>query len=381
MYRKSGSASFLAAVLLLVAARADAYGPTVAGSMEVMFDSAADRCATWDIADTPARAWRGRDGQARLLAGSTESRVSIGESLDRLRRDCRVVFRGAGSDDPGDYDDRVWVHATFTSDGQHVIALGHAEYHGHLRRDLCLAGYMACWRNAIVELVSNDGGLTFQRKGLAAALPYRYSGTEGRRTGYFNPSNIVLWNGYLYAFVMAEEWKAQRRGPCLIRRLPESGPQDWRAWDGAGFTVRFSDPYREVVNDPAAHVCAPVGGLTSTISSVVRHGGRFVAVMPATRAVTGGRRRSGVYWSSSDDLVTWTTPTLLWEAPLLWRRDCAQPAVYAYPSLLDEDSPSRNLDLVDDTFWLYVARMPLDAHCKVGPARDLVRMRVNWHGQ
>jgi hypothetical protein len=69
---------------------------------------------------------------------------------------------------------------------------------------------------------------------------------------------------------------------------------------------------------------------------------------------------------------------LLWEAPLLWRRDCKAPAAYAYPSLLDAASPSPNFDVVGHTFWLYLVRMPLDADCRVGPERDLVRMRVSW---
>ena len=65
---------------------------------------------------------------------------------------------------------------------------------------------------------------------------------------------------------MAEAFGAQRRGPCLLRRPLGGGAGDWRAWDGRGFTVRFVDPYREDVVDPARHVCAPVEGIGGSIA-------------------------------------------------------------------------------------------------------------------
>ena len=83
---------------------------------------------------------------------------------------------------------------------------------------------------------------------------------------------------------------------------------------------------------------------------------------------------------TSDDLLHWSEPALLWQAPLLWRRDCGAPAAYAYPSLLDAASPSRNFETVGASFWLYLIEMPLDAGCKVGPERDLMRMPVSWPG-
>lgn len=362
-------------------ARSEATAPAVIGAPETVFDWSRERCATWDIPDTPARAWRGSDGRVRLVAGSEASRANVGPVLGELEHDCAVLYRGTAADDPAAYDDRVWIHATYTTDGLHVIALGHAEYHGDLRRDRCpVGGRLECWRNAIVELASDDGGRSFRRTGMVAMLPYRYTGAEGRRTGYFNPSNIVRRGGYLYAFVMAEAFGLQRRGPCLLRRPLDGSPGAWRAWDGGGFAVRFTDPYREAAADPGRHVCAPVAGLTSTISSVVLHApsGRYLGVTAATRAGPDGVRRSGIWWTVSDDLLVWSPPALLYEAPLLWRRDCDAPAAYAYPSLLDDSGTSPNFETADDAFWLYLVRMPLDADCRVGPERDLMRMRVSW---
>jgi hypothetical protein len=353
--------------------------PTIAGPPETVFDSTRG-CARWDIPDTPARAWRGADGSVRLVAGSEESRAMAGPGLGVLARDCAVLHRGAGADDPAAYDDRAWVHATYVQ-GDEVVALAHVEYHGHRRAGRCAAGtYLACWRNAIVELRSDDGGRTFRRTGLVAAIPYRYDGREGRRSGYFNPSNILRRGDFLYVFMLAEGLGAQRRGACLVRRPLDGGPSDWRAWDGAAFSVAFADPYRVEVGDPSRHVCTPVEGVSSTISSVVESTtrGGYLAVTAATRRDEDGIWRSGIWWTTSADLLRWSAPRLLLEASLLWRRDCGAPAAFAYPALLDDDSGSANFETVDDRFRLYLVRMPLGPDCKVGPVRQLIRMPVSW---
>jgi hypothetical protein len=71
----------------------DFMGPVIAGPPETAFDWSTDRCAAWDIPDAPARAWRGPGG-LHLLAGSDESRVSVGPSLDRLERRCEWSIEG-----------------------------------------------------------------------------------------------------------------------------------------------------------------------------------------------------------------------------------------------------------------------------------------------
>ena len=368
----------LVPALLIVGAAAGA-GPRVVGAPETVFDWASQRCATWDIPDGPARAWRDADGSVRLIAGAERNRIAAGADLDHLRHDCAVVFEGARSADPGAYDDRSWIAGLFTPDGRRVEALVHAEYHGDKHAGRCpTAVYLDCWRNAVVAAVSEDGGGSFAPAGLVAALPYRYDGLAGRRTGYFNPSNILRDGDHLYAFVFAEAYRAQARGACLLRRPLEGGASDWRAWDGVGFGVRFADPYREDIIDPSRHVCAPLPGVGSTISSVVRTAagtgtgtGGYLAVTPATRDGV-----SGIYAMTSPDLVHWSAPELLWAAPLLWRRDCAAEAAYAYPALLDAASPG--FDSVGDDFWLYVTRMTLGKDCAAGPDRDLIRMRVSW---
>lgn len=376
--------ALLCALLACVPSIATADAPLIAGPRETVFDWRSEACARWDIPDAPARAWRDAEGRVHLVAGSSESRAAIGPDLDHLEHGCAVRFAGGEDDDPGAYDDRTWLASVWTADGRAVTGLGHAEFHGHLRPELCrVQDYSDCWRNAVVALISDDGGRHFRQTGVVATLPYRYAGDTGRRSGYFNPSNILRLGDWLYAFVFAEASGAQKRGACLLLRPVLGDAEDWRAWDGAGFGVRFADPYRADVTNPAAHVCQPVPGIRSTLSSVVRHEGTgvFLAVTAATRPGPDGAPQSGFYTTTSRDLLAWSTPRLLLALPLLWRRDCAAAAAYAYPSLIDAGSRSRNFDTVGDAFWLYFVEMPLRPGCAVGPERDLVRLRVSWRGR
>ncbi len=347
----------------------------------LLYDWQQARCAEWDIVDTPARAWRDDRGRVHLLAGAEASRASTGPELDKpLTRDCTVLLRGAENPDPAQRDDRLWIASVFTRDGKRVEALVHAEYHGHRHAGRCAAGaYMPCWRNAILAATSTDGGRSFTLEPAPVAmLPYAYDRHQTRRSGYFNPSNMFEWQGWIYAFVYAEAYGAQKRGVCLMRRPLEGEAADWRFWDGTGFSGRFADPYTTRIDSPAAHVCAPLPGLRSVLSSVVRRGGDFLAVTPMTATGADGHKTPGIWALHSTDLIHWSAPRLLLAAPLLWRRDCDAPAAVAYPALLDPDSPSRLFDQVDDDLWLSYVRIALDDTCQTEPRRDLVAHRIKW---
>jgi hypothetical protein len=352
---------------------------TVVGNAQTVFFWDTDRCATWDVPDAPARAWRTADGQVAVISGSEATRRSRGPTLDALTRECHVIHAGAENDDPSAWDDRTWIASVHTEDGVNVVALGHVEYHGHLRPATCPSGtYSKCWYNSVVELRSSDGGRNFTRVGgagdLVAASSDPYRGEAEHRLGFFNPSNILTYDGHLYAFVFAEASGAQRRGPCLIRRPLSGGADDWKAWNGFGFGTRLGDPDRGRAALAEDRTCQPLSGLHSTVSSVVRDEARklFIAVTPM-------RNRAGdvgIFWASSPDLLHWTQPRLLLRVPLLWHRDCAAPAAYAYPSLIDPDSPSQTFDTTDDRLWLYLSRISLNADCTAAPERDLIRLAV-----
>ncbi|WP_187428013.1 hypothetical protein ROLI_001220 [Roseobacter fucihabitans] len=346
-----------------------------------LFDWQSQRCERWDIVDTPARAWRDDRGLVHLLAGAETSRASVGETLSlSMPRDCAPRLTSARNPDPALRDDRRWIASVFTDDGSRVAALVHAEYHGHRHKGRCAAArYMPCWRNAILAAQSVDGGRSFEvAQAPVATLPYRYDPAQSRRSGYFNPSNMFVHDGWLYAYFFAETYKAQKRGVCLMRRAIEGNPHSWRFWNGQDFTGRFADPYREPIADPERHVCMPLPGLKSVISSVIKQGKRFLAVTPMTARHSDGRMVSGIWTMQSTDLLRWEAPKLLIAAPLLWRRDCDLPYAVAYPSLLNPQSTSRMFDTVGEELWLIYVRIALNGDCKAQTQRDLIGHRINW---
>lgn len=355
--------------------------PIVVGPSRTVFDWRTDRCTQWDSPDSPARAWRDKT-EINLLAGAEQTRLSRGATFEEMRRDCRILHEGARNDAPAAFDDRTWIASPYLEPSGRLTGLAHVEYHGHARLGQCIAGtYASCWWNSIVELSAKPTFVTRpDGASLVAALPMPYAPTQKRRKGYFNPSNIIHREGFLYAFIFAEDAPPQRRGACLMRRPVGGAPGDWRAWDGETFSIAFSDPYRDAPFDPSRHVCTPVPGITSTISSVVQlpEAEGYLAVTSATLRGPDGVMRPGIWWMTSPDLINWTGPRLLLEVPLLWRRDCGTDAAYAYPSLLDPDSSTANFETVDRDFWLYLVRLPLDDACRTGPWRDLVRFPVSW---
>jgi hypothetical protein len=348
---------------------------------ETVFDWKSEACEPWDVPDSPARAWVGADGRVRLVAAHHRSRVAVGPDLDRIEHRCRIAFQAGHRDDPGHFDDHGWLVSPYSPDGRTVYGLVHNEFHGHRRRELCPTGnYMACWWNALVLTVSKDGGETFSSPGrYVAGVPYRFRGDLGRRAGVFAPSNIVSHEGWYYAAAFAEAIGAQRRGVCVMRTRDLSDAASWRAWDGEGFTVRFADPYRESPLDEAAHVCAPLppASLPFTVSSLVRHRptGQWIAVMAGKRAERpGGEAVSGIWASTSWDLLDWSRPSLVWAAPLLTSKDCGRDDAYYYPAILDPDSPSRNFEDTDGNAFLYLTRLAIGPGCRPGQERDLIRL-------
>jgi hypothetical protein len=354
-------------------ARADGPGVVLEGEPEVVFAGGKGNCGDDFIPDAPVRAFRTADGRVAVIAAYFVNRLLRGPDLDHLTPDCQVAYRGAESTDPAAYNDHDWIAAPYTLDGVTVHALVHDEFWGHRRPDLCPAkSYMACWYNKVTEVVSTDGGQSFRRVGLAAAAPYRYDGTLGRHVGYFNPSNIIAWNGWYYATMFATEWGAQPGGNCLIRTNNLDDLSSWRGWDGKAFSVRFVDAYRETNFAPEKHVCAPVGPLKGPVGSIVRHrgSGLFVATMAAN---------DGFYYSTSGDLIHWAAPRLLWSVTLSGQQGCNHPWAANYPALLDPGSPDRNFDSVGDRPWLYFTRF-WAKDCGLTMKRDLMRVRVRIGG-
>ncbi len=378
------------AIWVLAAGGAGAEEPTLtlgaAGGVETVFSWAHDRCADADIPDAPARAFRDSAGIVHLIAAHWTNRALAGPRLDAVRPDCRTLFEAGGDADPAAHDDRVWLAAFQTVDGETIVALGHMEYQGHRHAGRCPAGdYRACWRNSVVQLLSTDGGRSFGSPGangraaVVATLPDPYDGVAGRPTGYFSPSNIVSLGDHLFAFVFAESYGAQARGPCLLRTDQIIDPTAWRAFDGQGFTVSLGQ-VRATAARPAyeRRGCTPVQAPASTITSVARDraSGRFIALIAARRSPRPGEPAvTGIWYMTSADLLEWSKPRLLFAAPLMFAYRCGDPEVFAYPSLLDPDSPSPTFESVGDRAFLYLTRFNMRT-CDLPRDRDLVRIPV-----
>lgn len=349
------------------------------GPPVTVFRHATDACAEDDIPDTAARALRRADGTVVLFASHYRNRAMSGPGLLALARDCRVSYQGAESPDPARFDDRAWIAATWTPDGVRVSALLHTEYQGVRFPGQCpSAQYVACWYNAIALAGSTDGGRSFRRAGLVAAPPYRYDPGAGQNVGYFNPSGMVARDGYVYAFVFAQRYRAQEWGNCLLRSATPEDPASWRAWDGEGFGVRLADPYRRA-DGPAPRTCRPVGlgRLRGGVTALVRHvpSGLYLALFPSRRTDALAGPDLWAWASASRDLLHWSEPTPVMALGSAADERCDGPASYGYVSLLDPDSPSRNFDTVGARAFLFLTRWnrpdcghPLD--------RDLVRVPV-----
>ena len=81
----------------------------------------------------------------------------------------------------------------------------------------------------------------------------------------------------------------------------------------------------------------------------------------------------GYYYSLSNDLVHWTQRELILELP--GENAVDNPGTdkfYAYPSLIDPDSPSMNFETSDENAYLYLTRF----NNGVTLDRDLVRFPV-----
>jgi hypothetical protein len=233
-----------------------------------------------------------------------------------------------------------------------------------------------CQLLSLTYAVSTDGGKTYTQPPdphhLLATLPYQYQ-PEAMRA-LWQPSNIVKNpnDGYYYLLVQRDEHgpaaSSNVQGTCVLRTTTLDEPTSWRAWDGAGFNMRLVNPYQESTANPTDHTCALVapselGALTYslTYNTYLR---KFLAV---------GVRGDGFYYASSDDLVHWTPARLLMRATQGFANGFTPP-YYAYPSLIDPASSSRNFETSGQIPYLYYSRFNSLSPLSI----DLLRVRLTF---
>jgi hypothetical protein len=382
---------FLLAAVLVVLQLFNGKGTThvtlnLDGREQTVFSWTRDRCEAADFPDAPARAFRNAEGQVVLISSQFVTRRAVGADLDHVRHQCPTVMSSAQDPDPAKFDDREWLTAPYTLDGRTVYALVHEEYEGYTHPGACASkDHLKCWFNSVTLAVSHDGGAVFSHAApppadLVASIPYRYVPNAGFY-GVFQPSNIVRRDdGYFYSLVRVEKYGDQQAGSCLIRTRRLDDPRSWRAWDGAGFTVSFVDPYSEPPPPPGGHICRPVSpseieGMTDSLTFNT-YLDKFILVSatldhdPAT-----GRTAWGFYFSLSKDLTNWTHRKLFKEVELLQSYRCGDSNPVYYPSLLDPASRSRNFETTGRRPYLYFVRYHY-ANCKITLNRDLVRVPI-----
>ncbi|MHB2210508.1 hypothetical protein [Methylobacterium sp. CM6257] len=387
MGRGAGAFALLALVFLVPGPAPAATDPplsalTLVGPPTLVFKAGRDACDGADVPDAPARAFRDAAGAVALYGMHYRNRALRGPDLGHLKLDCTVVLDSGEKSDPAAYDDRSWITATWTEDGSRVAALLHHEYQANEHPGRCpAAAYMACWYNTVTAAASADGGRSFQRRNpplVVAGAPFRQEVDQGRHRGFFNPSNIVSDGRWRYFLASTTGWTRpgsdQEAGVCLFRSDDPADPARWRAWTGTGFTASFPDPYRAARPNP--DTCRPVGPFPGPVGAVVRHrgSGAWIAVFMAHAG--DGFDRSGFYWTTSRDLITWDKPRLLLEGATLYDDPCmARAPLIAYPSLLDPDAQGRNFDDVGDGAILTYARLRTEG-CTITSDRDLLRRPV-----
>lgn len=335
----------------------------VVGPETVIFDQRTQACDASDLPDAPARAFRNADGLMVLFAPNFRNRAFTGPDLRHLTKDCTVRFAASGSADPALLDDRTWLHGFFTADGRNVFAFASASFIPYRHGGACPAGpeRTACWRNGIASLLSSDGGRSFHYpapppRQIVMAPQTTFDAAVKNPEGFISTTNIVAWNGDLYAIVWRRAAEAGQSRNCLVR-APKGDVDRWEMWTGEGFAplaTRSPDGWRM-----EGHDCARIGekGMPA-IRGFVRHegSGEFIAVFQM-RGRRGGP--DGFYISTSKDLVNWSAPELLAAVPLRDGRE-DEGVFSGYPTLIDDQSDDRNFGTVGARADLVFVRFETD---------------------
>jgi hypothetical protein len=238
-----------------------------------------------------------------------------------------------------------------------------------------------CWYNSVTLARSIDGGRSYAHavppRQLVAApsRPYQQA-TEP--IGVFTPSNIVTGpDGAYYALVRIRDPDGAH-GDCLLRTRRVGSPRAWRAWTGNAFDGVLSDPYRSQPN--AGLDCSQVGRgeITEMTESLTYSSalGRYLLVglaPPGLRSV--GAKVTGIYFSTSRDLLHWTPRTLVAPAVTTHTYTCGGPSPIAYPSIVDPSSSSRTFTTSGRRPFLYFTQFHYTS-CHQTPDRDLMRVRL-----
>jgi hypothetical protein len=347
------------------------------GSGETVFDTNLDSCAKDDIPDTALHVFRRADGQLIGFDTYTDWRRFLVSPDGHFVRDCNVAFASTGDGDPAHFNDKLWIGAPWTEDGQHIVALGHNEYHGQTHPGACrFSTPYQCWYNSIVLLKSDDGGGHFApipQSGPIATASFKFDAYQGLPRGFFDPTNLIAKDGWYYAIIFTNGGGSQKRGNCLFRSNDVGNHRAWQYWTGTDFAASTFDPYTKP-ETAAPPPCEPISGLPGRVGSIVRHtsSGLYVSVL-ASQGPSEPTGRIGLVFSR--DLLVWSGFTKLMDVVMIWSKSCSSRAHFGYPSLVDLAATDRNLTEIGNEPYLYMTELPLTG-CATTLDRKLVRYKL-----
>ncbi|RYD50575.1 MAG: hypothetical protein EOP52_13765 [Sphingobacteriales bacterium] len=344
-------------------------------------------CMEKDRPDAPANVFRDADGNIQLIATSNINHRQVGNSLEKLNRDCTVIFKGGQNADPAQHDNEGWIHGLYTEDGRTIYGLVHNEYWGSKFVPECNRNYNRCWWNDITWVKSIDGGKTYHlpplEERVVAAFSYPYQPNVGRPVGFMNPSNILRKDDYLYAFIRSMGIKKQASGNFLIRKPVQTAWGNWEIWNGDGFKniKELMKPGDGAVGKPIEVGRAPgfPNAAPMNVMSVVLHqpSGKYVAIMARGSRLAFKSKEYGFYLATSTDLINWSAPKQVMEANFECKSSVEGPqSFYRYYSLIDPSSKDRNFGTVTNNAYIYTTRITVDG-CSSPKKLDLVRIPIN----
>lgn len=348
-----------------------------------------------DVVDAPTKAFRrtSKNGiEETVLLGSVNwgSRAQIGPTLNTVHHTCDVYYNKTWIQQDSMYASREWIQGTWAFPNQTVVALTHMEHHNLTtgRGDF----------SAVTLLHSLNGGRTWDRARqppahVIAASPLNYS-LGDNRLGFRSPSNILEGRDGFYYATITSGWgapgsespcsqfvdplKLQHFCTCIMRTRDLTDPQSWRAWDGHAFNSSLAGtPWDQPPPIPSRQVCQPITDMTypSILWSTYFH--KYIML-----GTTQGHDKGGWSFQLSDDLIHWSNATAL-EVSSFDPKGNATYNLYAYPSLMDPESPRQNYDTIGKHGYMYIVgrKNPLpQVNHTYYLVQDLLRVMVQFDG-
>ena len=362
----------------------------VVSEPEIVFDYTVHSCFEDNYPDLPVRATRADNGYIRLFMSHYPGTTFMlwrpfdpEPAFDNFVAYCRKVLGSPELPAAELFAYDQWLASVYSMDGVTLHGLVHNEFKGHALRNyrVCPSGdYFSCWYNSITYVRSTDRGDKFERvdrlpRHLVAMIPMRYV-PDGGPVGVFSPSNIVEKDGYYHAIFRVVAPFQTEQHVCLMRTDNLGDPSNSSYWHPVDFDRAFANPYTTPLPELINAWCPPLAlnEIANLNESLVYHPGmdRYILIGTSSDPARDPNIL-GFYYAFSEDLITWTRRRPLMEVSLPSFATDPNAVSYAYPSVIDPDSPGFNFEFVDDEAYLFFTRFN---EGQGSNDRDLLRVRV-----